>query len=567
MERKVPSTASEEIELYLRTIYSLLRSTTEVQIRTLEEVHAATNSLLHPHAREIAPDISAFIYTLLRLPAVMPDVHTIILGQSIPVFIKKGYNVEHWELAPSPARRRRCLYDGQGTLACIIASRTDIEDVIPTLTAFQIEWNKLHALLQKIPPTIPLQAAAGDDNAFSRLARLLEISTEDLGRLETIWGKQFSNMLGQIAAREMNLRALLLNSSLSEYWRATRAWLDNIETVCPDLQERPLYFVSSNPHSLSNLFTGFALQKKGELIEFLQQSEDESLIAEWKAIRVDAVPSNESNFLYYILKKCQQSERGAHLLEAQKKDEEALGILRIPSVYAFDVEANIIDLSKINSSTVDPRLSDGDLSYLKKSNALILNIDYPLGLAAYNILAKIAEHSGPILGVYFMGKAATLNGVRGDVMIPSVVQDEHSQNTYLFQNAFNAQNILPYLVYGTVLDNQKALSVLGTFLQNARIMDVVYREGYTDIEMEAGPYLSAVYEMHRPKRHPVNEIVNLYGVPFDIGILHYASDTPLSKGKNLGAGTLSYFGMDSTYACSVAILRRIFALEKKRLGE
>ena len=36
MDRTVPSTASEEIELYLRTIYSLLRSTTEVQIRTLE---------------------------------------------------------------------------------------------------------------------------------------------------------------------------------------------------------------------------------------------------------------------------------------------------------------------------------------------------------------------------------------------------------------------------------------------------------------------------------------------------------------------------------------------------
>jgi hypothetical protein len=83
--------------------------------------------------------------------------------------------------------------------------------------------------------------------------------------------------------------------------------------------------------------------------------------------------------------------------------------------------------------------------------------------------------------------------------------------------------------------------------------------------MEAGPYLSAVYEMFRPIRHPVNEIVNLYGLPFDVGILHYASDTPLSKGKNLGAGALSYEGMDSTYAASVAILRRIFSLEKKRL--
>ena len=165
-----------------------------------------------------------------------------------------------------------------------------------------------------------------------------------------------------------------------------------------------------------------------------------------------------------------------------------------------------------------------------------------------------------------MGKAASLNGVLGDVMIPNVIHDELSKNTYLFNNAFMASDCVQYLTYGAVLDNQKAVSVLGTFLQNARYMDVFYREGYTDIEMEAGPYLSAIYEMYRPKRHPSNEIVNLYGVPFDIGVLHYVSDTPLSKGKNLGAGTMSYFGMDSTYATTVAILRRILELEQKRVG-
>ena len=61
MERTVPKSASDEIDLYLRTIYSLLRSSTEVQIRTLEEVHAGMNSLLHPDARKTTPDTSAFI--------------------------------------------------------------------------------------------------------------------------------------------------------------------------------------------------------------------------------------------------------------------------------------------------------------------------------------------------------------------------------------------------------------------------------------------------------------------------------------------------------------------------
>ena len=196
---------------------------------------------------------------------------------------------------------------------------------------------------------------------------------------------------------------------------------------------------------------------------------------------------------------------------------------------------------------------------------MIVNIDYPLGAAAYLILSYIATRVGEIRGVYATGKAATLNGVIGDVMIPGVVHDEHSQNTYLLSNCFAASDISDDLVYGTVLDNQKTVSVRGTFLQTPRYMDVFYREGYTDIEMEAGPYLSAVSEMVRPRRHPNNEIVNLYTAPFDIGLLHYASDTPLGKGRNLGAGSLSYFGMDPTYATSLAIVRRILQQEVRRL--
>jgi len=86
MERTVPSATSEEIQLFRSTIYSLLRSTTVVQIRTLEEIHAGMNSLLHPGARNPNPDISAFIYSALRLPDCMPEVRSIILGLNEQVF-------------------------------------------------------------------------------------------------------------------------------------------------------------------------------------------------------------------------------------------------------------------------------------------------------------------------------------------------------------------------------------------------------------------------------------------------------------------------------------------------
>jgi hypothetical protein len=117
-----------------------------------------------------------------------------------------------------------------------------------------------------------------------------------------------------------------------------------------------------------------------------------------------------------------------------------------------------------------------------------------------------------------------------------------------------------------VLDNQKALTVRSAFLQNREYMDVFYREGYTVMEMEAGPYLSAVTETVSPKRHPQDEIVQLGDLAVDLGIIHYASDTPYSRRQSLLSKSMSFFGVESTYACAAAIARRIFSQEIGRLS-
>jgi hypothetical protein len=387
---------------------------------------------------------------------------------------------------------------------------------------------------------------------------------DELDQLHILLGADFVHVLQEIASRPSRIRIQLLSGSLSDYWRATRIWWDNIHADCPQLKEKPVYFISSNPHSVVNLLTGFALQHRDDLLTFIDGSEKGILKEEWAKIRDERVPSNRENFFYYAFKEYLDTQGDRQIEKSIADHEDRLGIQRVPSRHSFDVEAQVIDLSRLQPDGMDSRLGE-DLSFLSESDALILNIDYPLGMAAYNILTKVSEQVGVILGVYVTGKAATLNGVIGDVMIPTIVQDEQSHNTYLFPNSFTAADVTPYVVFGAALDNQKAVTVRGTFLQNDVYMDVFYREGYTDIEMEAGPYLSAVYEMYRPQRHPVNEVLNLYGIPFDLGILHYASDTPLSKGRNLGAGSLSYYGMDATYGVTIAILQRIFDLERKRL--
>jgi len=570
MERTVPYTASEEVDLYQRTYYSLLRSSDAVQIRSLEEVHAGMSSLLHQNARDRAPDMTAFIYSLLRLPDCIRETKEIILGQNGAVFQEAGMgNVWSWEQVKGKARRRRCFFNHETqTLACIIASRSDIDDVIPLLTAYQIEWNKLHRSLQHLPDDIDLSQAHKQQDTWYNLAEALMMSEGDLTRWRSICGNHFVDRVLDIKKNEINFQVRLLNGSLIEYNRATNAWWKAIADRVPDLTSQPIYFISSNTHSIANLLSGFALLSQKEINQYLMDADQEELIDEWRQIQTHKVPSSRENFWYYALKKYLQEPKTGDILSRRNEHEASIGIHRINSEHSFDVDAQVFRLSSLNPDWMDPRITDDqeDLGFLKSSDALILNIDYPLGLAAYNILMEVAENAGSVLGVYSLGKAATLNGVVGDVMIPYVIHDEHSRNTYLCPRSFQARDVSPHLVYGTVLDNQKAVTVQGTFLQNPTYMDVFYREGYTGIEMEAGPYLSAVFEMFRPKRHPVDEIVNLDRMPFDLGILHYASDRPLSKGKNLGAGTLSYYGMDPTYACSIAVIKRILKLEKDRLS-
>ena len=572
MERQVPIRSSEEIDLYLRTIYSLLRSNNEVSIRTLEEVHAGTNSSLHIHARSSKPDISALIYSLMRLPTEVVNARKIVLGQAASIFEDFGYgNIEKWQHVSAQARRRRCFWDGEETLACFIASRSDIDDVIPVLTALQMEWNKLHMLIQSLPIDFLKIALPDNQEIFKQLGAHLNIDIDELNRLHSIWGDKFTEMLIKIHQHPFDFKVRLLSGSLNDYRKATVLWWDNIEDKVPEIVNRPIYFVSSNTHSLTNLLSGYALTKRELILDYIEQHEPR-LMEEWLEINKDTTATSVENFFYYALRKLIETDQGANYIEEQRNLETTLGIHRVSSDHSFDVEANIIQLSSLDPQFFDPRLApkhegyEKSWDFLKDSDALILNIDYPLGASAYNLLTKIAENVDKILGIYIMGKAASLNAIRGDVIIPNVVYDEHSKNSYLFSNAFKVTDVANYLNFGTVLDSQKAVTVLGTYLQNATIMDVVYREGYTDIEMEAGPYLSAIYELFRPARHPLNEIVNLYELPIDLGFLHYVSDTPFSKGQNLGAGSLSYFGMDSTYAVSLAILKRIMKLERRRLS-
>jgi hypothetical protein len=551
---------SDEVELYQRTYTTLLRSSGETQLRVLEPSHMAMGSSLHPLAASEELDLGAFLYSVQRLPDGIAGAHLVVMGQDVEALTASGIPVESWEEAEAPARRRRWYDSGAGTLAVLLASSSDVDDLVPTLVAFQIEWNKIRVRMRGAGWPASTRSP---DVPPEECARELGGSAGDWARLQIAWGAAFGERMRQVAEERLALRVRMLGGTHTGYSRLTRRWWAPVsaELVVEGLTERPLYFVSSNSHSLVNIVSGIAQEREPELIEFVEQLDDDDILRqELMAFRAGESQGSWENFLYFVAR-LYFSAGGPEAGAERRALEQQRGVTHLRSTTALRVPAQVISLESLDPKALDPRLGAVDPEALAASGAVIVNIDYPLGVAAYNILREVAVDRSGLRGVYILGKAATLNADVGDVMISNVVHDEHSGSTYWLDNAFSVGDLAQDLRFGTGLDNQRAVTVKSTFLQNRSYLDFYYREAFTVVEMETGPYCNAVYEIADADRHPTGEAVNFTKLPIDLGIIHYASDTPYTQARTLGARGLSYYGMDSTYASSLAILRRVLRLE------
>jgi hypothetical protein len=563
----------EAVDLFVRSYQTLLRSTGEVRVAGLLEPYLAMAPSLHARAREPYADPAAITYFGLRLPPCMPEVRLVLLGASLENMAARGLtDIETWTPQIAPARRRRHYFDRHDRLAVLVSSPSDLDDIIPALVAYELEWNKLHELINRDHALRRLinraEQTAPEPGDIQRVAQAMQLSDSEMDRLSIVWEGQTWQLLDLVAARRKKLAVRMLGGSWNDYERAVERWMEFVvDNVPPDLTRRPIYFVSSNMHSLPNLLSGSALARQAEIIDYVQGSDSELLRAEYEGITSDRVRSSLENFLYYAAKKYLSDPKNAGAAAVFSAEEQAAGITTLRVPFGPDVDAQVIELRKLRPDRLDGRLADlPDLERLAASDAVIVNVDYPLGQTGYFLQRALARKVGALLGLYVMGKGATLTGRVGDILLCNIVVDERTATTYLLHNCFNAEDVERYLVYGTALDNQRAASSRGTFLQNWGYLDSLHRAGNNLVEMEAGPYLEAFTELVLPQRAPHGEMVNLVGAPVDLGFVHYASDTPYTKGQTLGERNLSYFGMDSTYAAALAIARRILNMEVARLS-
>ena len=547
------------VELYVRTYTTMLQSSGDIKIESLVQAHLGMGSVLHPLAAAPQTDMGALLYAIRRLPDAIIRCRHVIMGQSPQGFRAVLHaDILSWQEVKAPARRRRWYHDGKNTLAVLIASASDIDDLVPTLVAYQIEWNKLHRALQDV--------GLSDEQARGAAGA----TEDDWHRLHDTWGDAFDSNLAAIKRDECRIVLRLIGGSHLGYARNASRWWLPVAAAMGEMGARdaPIYFVSSNSHSLVNVLTGVARQFENEIVDWVGKQHPE-LDEERRKLEAGRIRASRDNWLYYGARQVFDQHPESERMRRRRAEMEAANGVRHIAARGTGVDsaAQVFMLSKLDPKAIDPRVGAVDEQRLRASDACILNVDYPLGQAAYHILRQVAEQASWVKGLYVLGKAATLNADVGDVMIPNVVQNEHSGNTYWLANCFTANDVQPNLVYGSALDNQRAVTVRGTFLQNRDYLDFYYHGRYTVVEMEAGPYLDACYEIVQPDRYPLGESVNMAQINFDLGIVHYASDTPYTQARTLGARGLSYRGMDSTYASAIAVARRILQREEVLLPQ
>jgi hypothetical protein len=469
--------AHERINRFVQLMYQMLNSSVPVPLSRLESVYLAMDNVIHQNARDPALDVGAFLYVCSRLPPCIFSVNQILLGQSESILKERGVLLGSWTEVYAKARRRKYLYNGKETLIVFIASKSDIDDIMPALLALQIEWNKANGLLQQLKPVAEIRDL--EAGAYGEIAAALGIDTAGMEKLQKLFGESFPQVLGVLQEKQCGIAVQNYEASYCRYRRETEIWWNTIYTIYPEIETRPVYFVSSNSHSLINLLSGFA-EAHGEGIIAYGEGKKELLpfSEEYRRLYAAGEAAGSSrvrlqNILFYLLMKYEQEPLlGAPVLEKRLAWEKEAGIVRIESPKTLDIPTQIVDLQKLAAFRKGISGSAGLPDFPDDTKAIILNIDYPLGRTAYFILGKIAEHISKLLGVFVIGKAASLIADRGDVIIPSVVMDQHTRNQYFFENCIKARDITPFMdtpLHG-IYDNQRAVTVLGTLLQNNEML-------------------------------------------------------------------------------------------------
>lgn len=558
-ERRLDMYGGDSVHQYLASYRKMGRDGCAMRLAELETAHYQMDSSLHHLADPEQLCTSALLYAASRLPLCMPQVKIVALAVQQAAFANHPWgSIADWQRVSADKRRRRAFFDGRERLAMLVSSLSDIDDLIPSLCAYQIEWNKLHQRLSRDPLGPAL--ASGRERASAvgqELRRALDLGRPDYEALAQLWGNDWDDKLAAVAAGPKDMDLLMLPLTPEDFAAAAQRWWQRLLKLFQgmDLDGRPVYLVTSNNHSLTNLVSGFAGRHQAALASHGHERLEPEWADAYRRLSAEKTPALR-NLLYLAQDGLLASEPGLAAVKAEMENE--AGARRTGQVPPLLAETQLIELNKILPGRLDPRLRVSDPAALARSRAVVFNTDYPLGFGAYHLLRSAGAYLPGWRGLFVLGKSAAMIGRLGDVMIPTQVRDVHSARLFELPNCMNARRLVRYVHDAAVFDDQRSLTVHGTFLHSWDTVRRLHQADFTGIEMEAGPCLAALADQFMPQTACQGGLVRL-ALPqgFSLGILHYTSDTPYNLRASLLSKPLGITGLESTYTCSLAILQYI----------
>ncbi len=305
-------------------------------------------------------------------------------------------------------------------------------------------------------------------------------------------------------------------------------WANNIKIFLNSkgLYNRPIHVISANMHSVQNLV--FARQAL----------EDEA--TDMSIMDIAHLLSNDDQ--KELREKVKEYALGHGMYEL--KDQSGTNL----SVQIFDLNADNIQYLRDNVDCRDIPLTE--------PLPVIIVMDYAFGEQAYECMDELLkpldfnDQKVPldIKSINIMGKAGTLSGQKGDIMIPTAHVIEGRGDNYPFHNELSKDD---FKDCGLGVYEGNMITVLGTSLQNHDILKYFYKSSWAAIglEMEGAHYQKAIQANSRIRKSITPDVRVRYA--------YYASDNPLHTGSTLASGSLGLDGVVPTYLITIEIIKGI----------
>lgn len=547
------------------------------------------NSLIHPLAGSGAIDYKPWGYALNRLPSNITETFVLNLARSLPPFLAheirdsetmspyKEFRDNMSFASPNSSaivpvetkeRRRSSWKVGHrgNTLVLVREGFTDVIDLVTCFCVHLVESRKLRMRLQAMVAPTALEVLRNGlrninklldhrvsvDPAVVETLSQLPLTKEEQAGLIEMWPE---NTLQQIYNIIMHRDEVVvkIDTSISKRFDVDPyvTWALSLRSHLlmalgrRDTDELPddivIDILSSNSHSTKNLLCSMAINHKDELIAWAKINHPSVLNENW---------NNENDMLFYLWGAYLPSND--KLQQAYRQELHKSGFVIMEETSMTGLQVDVIDISKLRSDLVDPALRPHvekiHHSTPQKKRHFILNMNFAFGAQTDGIVRALVLTFGTrIQSINVVGKAACLNGKRGDVQLPNALvfskaplgEDSTDEIRNVNPDADKIAERLQAALPDRKIHRGAVLTSAGVLLQNALILKY-YKAIYNciGVEME-GSYFA----------RQVEESINLELVRSDIQsrYVYYTHDCPMDSDHEYRS-LRAYEGVPPLYA-------------------